>query len=67
MVATDKSATEHARWAQVAVEANQGAVVFIETEDEHGNIGIGTGFHVGEGVFLTAAHVVRNRMRDYRD
>ena len=35
--------------------------MIIETEDEHGNIGIGTGFHVGEGVFLTAAHVVRNR------
>lgn len=35
--------------------------MFVETEDERGGIGIGTAFHVGEGVFLTAAHVVRHR------
>lgn len=61
MATTAKTWTEHTRWAQSAVEINQAAVVYIETEDKRGHIGIGTGFHVGEGVFLTAAHVVRDR------
>jgi S1-C subfamily serine protease len=34
------------------------AIVAIETVDRLGNTGIGTGFHVGDGVVITARHVV---------
>jgi hypothetical protein len=38
------------------------AVAFIEVQDPAtGDLGIGTAFHVGEGVFITAAHVVRGK------
>ena len=34
------------------------AIVAIETVDANGDYGIGTGFHVGDGIVLTARHVV---------
>lgn len=37
------------------------AVVFVEVEDRDGNIAGGTAFHIGEGIFFTAKHVVENR------
>jgi hypothetical protein len=38
------------------------AVAFVEVEDRATrDVGIGTAFHVGEGVFITAAHVVRSK------
>jgi S1-C subfamily serine protease len=36
------------------------AMADIEVEDEAGEIGVGSAFHVGEGVFVTARHVVEN-------
>ncbi|WP_432954177.1 S1 family peptidase [Micromonospora haikouensis] len=36
-------------------------VLAVETEDTSGDVGIGTAFHVGDGVLLTARHVVENR------
>ncbi|MCA9233150.1 MAG: trypsin-like peptidase domain-containing protein [Planctomycetales bacterium] len=36
-------------------------VGFVDTEDQEGNRGIGTCFHVGEGVFVTARHVLDGR------
>lgn len=36
------------------------AMAYIEVEDQTGGIGIGSAFHVGEGVFVTARHVVEN-------
>ncbi len=35
--------------------------VGIDTEDQHGNRSIGTCFHVGDGVYVTARHVVEGR------
>lgn len=35
-----------------------GAVAFIAVIDAHGNEGIGSAFHIGNGVFVTARHVV---------
>lgn len=37
------------------------AVVFVEVESPDGSLGIGTAFHVGEGVFITARHVVNGK------
>jgi hypothetical protein len=34
------------------------AMVYIEVRNQQGEIDIGSGFHVGEGVFVTARHVV---------
>jgi S1-C subfamily serine protease len=34
------------------------AVAFVEVESPDGSVGIGSCFHVGEGVFVTARHVV---------
>lgn len=45
-------------WAQAQFQKYRGSVAFVETEDKNGNIGIGTCFHVGDGVFVTARHVV---------
>lgn len=36
-------------------------VAYVATEDDASNVGIGSAFHVGDGVFLTARHVVENR------
>ena len=34
------------------------ALAYIEVEDAHGDVHIGSAFHVGEGVFVTARHVL---------
>src|SRR5665213_1146168 len=36
------------------------AIVAIETVDRLGDTGIGTGFHIGDGVVITARHVVES-------
>ena len=35
-------------------------VAYISVIDKHGDYHTGTGFHIGEGVFITARHVVEN-------
>lgn len=37
-----------------------GALAYVAVRDLHGDEGIGTAFHVGEGVFVTARHVLEN-------
>lgn len=37
------------------------AMAYIDVEDENGDRGIGSAFHVGEGVFVTARHVVERK------
>ena len=37
------------------------AVAYIEVQDPNGDLHIGSAFHVGEGVFVTAGHVVDGR------
>lgn len=39
----------------------RGCVAFIETDAGSQSLGIGTCFHVGDGVFVTARHVVERR------
>jgi hypothetical protein len=34
------------------------ALAYIEVQDQHGDFHIGSAFHVGEGVFVTARHVL---------
>ncbi|MBT2524727.1 trypsin-like peptidase domain-containing protein [Streptomyces sp. ISL-99] len=36
-------------------------MAYIEVESPNGDLGIGSAFHVGEGVFVTARHVVENK------
>ena len=48
-------------WARIQFSTYSKCVGFIDTEDDQGNRGIGTCFHVGEGVFVTARHVVEGR------
>lgn len=49
------------RWGRDAFLKYRGCVAFIATEGCDGVEGIGTCFHVGEGVFVTARHVVEDR------
>jgi trypsin-like peptidase len=42
-----------------AIHSN--AVAYIDVEDATGGRGIGTAFHVGDGIFVTARHVVDQR------
>lgn len=37
------------------------AVAFVDVEDDSGNRSVGSSFHIGEGVFVTARHVVENK------
>lgn len=37
------------------------ALAYIEVESPDGDLGIGSAFHVGEGVFVTARHVVEGK------
>jgi hypothetical protein len=48
-------------WARAQFNRYRGCVAFIETNDAQGRIGIGTCFHVGDGVFVTARHVIEGR------
>lgn len=36
------------------------SVAYIEVEDADGNVSMGSAFHVGDGVFVTASHVLRD-------
>jgi V8-like Glu-specific endopeptidase len=39
-----------------------GAIAFVSVvDDDTGNCGIGTAFHVGDGIFVTAKHVVQGK------
>lgn len=48
-------------WARTQFAQYRGCVAFVATEAPDGSIGCGTAFHVGEGVFITARHVVESR------
>lgn len=47
-------------WARTQFDKYRGAVAFVATRDANGDHHCGTAFHVGEGVFVTARHVVEN-------
>ena len=49
-------------WAQKQFRRCRGSVAFIETRGDKGDLGIGTCFHVGDGVFVTASHVIKDRI-----
>jgi hypothetical protein len=49
------------QWARNTFLRFRGAVAYVETVGHTGDPGIGTCFHVGEGVFVTARHVVDGR------
>jgi hypothetical protein len=40
----------------------RGALAYIEVEGPDGGLGIGSSFHVGDGVFVTARHVVEGKI-----
>lgn len=48
------------KWARTQFEKYRGAVAFVATKDAKGDHHCGTAFHIGEGVFVTARHVVEN-------
>lgn len=48
-------------WARKQFSKYRGSVDFVESKDRYGCSSIGTCFHVGEGVFVTARHVVESR------
>ncbi len=48
-------------WARRTFAAYSGCVAYVETIDDAGNVGCGSSFHVGDGVFVTARHVVERR------
>lgn len=47
--------------ARAAYEKYHEGVAYIESRDTLGDIGIGTCFHVGDNVWITARHVIENR------
>ena len=51
-------------WARRTFADYCGSVAYISSKDTHGVEGIGTSFHVGNGVFVTARHVVEGRRID---
>lgn len=48
-------------WARKQFSAYSGSVAYVATKDAEGNHGCGTAFHIGEGVFVTARHVIHGR------
>lgn len=58
---TDPHLDNFRYWARHQFAAYRACIAFVESCDENGDIGVGTCFHVGEGVFLTARHVMENR------
>jgi len=48
-------------WARSQFDSFRSCVAYIETLDENNDVGIGTCFHIGAGVFVTARHVVEGR------
>ena len=48
-------------WARRTFAVQRGSVAYITSIDAKGDEGIGTAFHVGNGVFVTARHVVEGR------
>ena len=46
--------------AQELFKRFAGAIAYVAVEGQDGVQGIGSAFHVGEGVFVTARHVVEN-------
>lgn len=49
------------RWGKDTFMKYRGCVAYIASDDADGKPGIGSCFHVGEGVFVTARHVVQGR------
>ena len=48
-------------WTRRTFIEYRGSVAFIATLDSNDNEGIGSAFHVGNGVFVTARHVLEDR------
>jgi hypothetical protein len=48
-------------WSKTKFFEHRGAVAYIEVLDGNGDRHIGTSFHVGNGVYITARHVVENK------
>lgn len=58
---TDQAFFQYAYWARAQFAKFRSCVAYIETHDSNGASGVGTCFHVGNGVFVTARHVIEDR------
>ncbi|BAJ01169.1 S1 family peptidase [Shewanella violacea] len=56
MAFEDKKTDIQKLYAQYA-----GAVAYVTVEDDEQNEGIGSAFHIGDGIFVTAKHVIDNK------
>jgi hypothetical protein len=55
--------TAYRSWARTQFAAYSGCVALIESTDiKDASLDVGSCFHVGDGVFITARHVVENRI-----
>lgn len=61
MIASELNLQNYRYWALAQFEKYKGCVAYIDTESNEGDRGIGSCFHVGDGVFVTARHVIENR------
>lgn len=52
----------YATWAKSKFHEYKNAVAFIEIRNQEGDLNIGTCFHLGNGVYLTARHVIENNI-----
>lgn len=46
---------------QLAYKKISGAIAYIAVESPDGKVGIGTAFHIGDGIFVTARHVIHEK------
>ena len=61
MIQTSVNLSAYVDWARTQFDRYMGCVAFLATVTDDGEEGIGTAFHVGEGVFVTARHAVERR------
>ena len=53
--------TAYKYWSREQFGKYRSCIAFLETVNADETVGIGTAFHVGDGVFVTARHVVEGR------
>lgn len=61
MIPKQPDHTNYKYWSRLQFSKLRGCVAFLETSDARGNVSLGTCFHAGDGVFVTARHVVEGR------
>ena len=60
-ITTERLFDSFRHWARNQFHTYRGCIGYVESKNSDGDIGVGTCFHVGDGVFVTARHVIEGR------